>query len=554
MVQPATKRLVTESQLEPLKGQVTAASVAAALPSRLSDATLGATYGRRMPGIISAADPKFAGGVGYGRAAEQNRAALQSAIDSLKGFGGTVVIPAPEPPFAMAAFMDIDTVVLWARINLVGASKLGARLRAKPGMTTSLIKVGATDGTDSNWHWGEIRDLYLDGNKANQTARPLVTVTGAVSAGYVATLTTGAAHGITVGDVVQIAGILPDAYNGTWRVDSAPTPTTFTYGILTSAPAASTQAGTAQVMLDLIAVAEGGETSRVQGVYLNNAFNSGYFQGTNGTPMTLENVSAFGCDDWGFDLWCDRPILMSTPSGDFNGKGLIHLGGKSGSGGSGTDSAVTIVNIKAEHHLVPVVLIDDFDGSVTMIGGSIDMEHGNPGPANTGPAIRRTALSANSIIDVRNLRVNKRSTGAVFEDLSTGAQNITTGSVSTDSWTFMVGRNSMLVPRIAQKRNDITDPAGGATTVINLQNGTLCKINGTAAARVIGNPVNQPAGAPNGYMLVVTIKNAVTCVTTWSNLFLLGAAWSDPAAGKSKTACFWWDGAAYQLISVSPEF
>lgn len=515
------------------------------LPTQLPD--LSATYALRQGGIVYAADPKFAGGVGYEKSAEENRAALQSAIDSLKGRGGTVLIPAPEAPCAAAAFMEMDTIVLWARINLRGASKLGARFQAKAGIKSALIKVGATDGSDPNWHWGEISDLYLHGNKANQAATPLLTVSAAAALGYVATLTTATAHGFTIGDVVEITGTVPDAYNGKWRIDSVPSPTTFTYGMLTNGPAASTQGGTAKVMLNAINVSEAGETSAIKSVYITDFFNSGIHQGVNGTPMLYANVSVFHCNQYGYDLWCDRPIQIDTGSGDYNGKGLFCLGGKSSAGGSGTNSSVTFINPKAEHHNVPVWTLDDFDGSVVVVGGSADMETGQ-----TGPVFLRTAKSGNSHLIVKGLRITKRTTGAlIFEDLSTAAYTMSAGVSSGETFSFELSKQPSQFTRIAQKRNDLVD---AASIVINLQNGNYCKLNGTLSSRNIGNPVSQPLGAPNAYDLTLTIKNANACVTTWSSQFLLGSAWSDPAAGKSKTIRFWWDGSSYQLNGISPEF
>ena len=73
----------------------------------LEDASSG--FAIRVGGVVSAADPQFAGGVGYGRTAAENKTAIQAAIDSLKGRGGTVTIPAPQAPFAAAAFMPMDT-------------------------------------------------------------------------------------------------------------------------------------------------------------------------------------------------------------------------------------------------------------------------------------------------------------------------------------------------------------------------------------------------------------------------------------------------------------
>lgn len=45
----------------------------------------------------------------------------------------------------------------------------------------------------------------------------------------VATLTTGAAHGFSVGDEITVASVGGSDYNGVWFVKSVPTSTTFTY-------------------------------------------------------------------------------------------------------------------------------------------------------------------------------------------------------------------------------------------------------------------------------------------------------------------------------------
>lgn len=76
----------------------------------------------------------------------------------------------------------------------------------------------------------------LWGNSVSLTYSPTITTVAAVGGGItnkaltsnVATLTTTSAHGLAVGDYVTVAGV--DAtFNGTFRVASVPTATTFTY-------------------------------------------------------------------------------------------------------------------------------------------------------------------------------------------------------------------------------------------------------------------------------------------------------------------------------------
>jgi autotransporter-associated beta strand protein len=71
--------------------------------------------------------------------------------------------------------------------------------------------------------------------------------TGATEAGSTATITTSAAHGFSVGQIVQISGVGVAGYNGSFTITSVPTPTTFTYTATATGLAAS-GGGTASVV------------------------------------------------------------------------------------------------------------------------------------------------------------------------------------------------------------------------------------------------------------------------------------------------------------------
>lgn len=53
--------------------------------------------------------------------------------------------------------------------------------------------------------------------------------TGAVEVVNTVTITTTAAHGLVVGESVTVAGVTVAGYNGTWVIQTVPSPTTFTY-------------------------------------------------------------------------------------------------------------------------------------------------------------------------------------------------------------------------------------------------------------------------------------------------------------------------------------
>lgn len=60
------------------------------------------------------------------------------------------------------------------------------------------------------------------------TPRTLSTMTAAAA---VITATTTTAHGLQVGDVINVAGAVPAQYNGSWAVASVPSSTTFTFSV-----------------------------------------------------------------------------------------------------------------------------------------------------------------------------------------------------------------------------------------------------------------------------------------------------------------------------------
>lgn len=63
---------------------------------------------------------------------------------------------------------------------------------------------------------------------------PSLFVTSITSSGTTATVTTRFAHNLSTGCTVQVAGCNPGAYNGTYRVASVPSATTFTYTLTNS--------------------------------------------------------------------------------------------------------------------------------------------------------------------------------------------------------------------------------------------------------------------------------------------------------------------------------
>ena len=81
---------------------------------------------------------------------------------------------------------------------------------------------GGIDGVDAVLGGG----FFMFAQVAPITAQTISSLT--VSAGTV-TMTTGSAHGLSVGAVIQITGAVPAGYNGLWTVLTVPSATTLTF-------------------------------------------------------------------------------------------------------------------------------------------------------------------------------------------------------------------------------------------------------------------------------------------------------------------------------------
>jgi hypothetical protein len=88
----------------------------------------------------------------------------------------------------------------------------------------------------------DVGDQYY-GDRAINKQGSAKTIT-AIATGTTAVVTTSAAHGFSVGDVVTIAGVTPSGYNGSWAITAVGSATTFSIYVGT-ALGAGTAFGTA---------------------------------------------------------------------------------------------------------------------------------------------------------------------------------------------------------------------------------------------------------------------------------------------------------------------
>lgn len=88
------------------------------------------------------------------------------------------------------------------------------------------------------------RSLLNDANIPNILT---ITSTGAVRSGNAVTIMTAAAHGLQIGNIIQVASVSDTSFNGTQTVVSVPTSTTFTYN--QAAVNASSGNGTVAILI-----------------------------------------------------------------------------------------------------------------------------------------------------------------------------------------------------------------------------------------------------------------------------------------------------------------
>lgn len=89
----------------------------------------------------------------------------------------------------------------------------------------------------------------------------------------------------------------------------------------------------------------------------------------------------------------------------------------------------------------------------------------------------------------------------------------------------------------------LVNPAYQATVAIDAAQGNLFRITAT---NNVGFTVSNPTNAATGKVLTVMVRNTsggALGVLTWDTLYKLGAAWSQPATGFSRSINFEYDGA-----------
>jgi hypothetical protein len=136
-----------------------------------------------------------------------------------------IEIPTPSTSPTTGALTVVGGVGISGDVNIDGTITFGGA-----GTTVETSNLAVTDPLifTGNENQGDALDLGFVGEFANAISTITKTVSNKALASNVATLTTSATHGFSIGDIAVITGV--DAtFNGTYYVKAVPTTTTFTF-------------------------------------------------------------------------------------------------------------------------------------------------------------------------------------------------------------------------------------------------------------------------------------------------------------------------------------
>jgi DNA-binding beta-propeller fold protein YncE len=165
------------------------------------------------------------------------------------------------------------TVVNTATVVTTG---LSPQVAVEPRLNWAIVTPGGT---------GTVSIVSLD--RIGRTAVTNITASpnGAVRSNNVVTITTTAAHGLTVGETITIAGVTDTSFNGTFSVASVPSSTSFTYN--QTAGNATSGNGTVSAAAPLVTVAL---NPSLQGIGLNTETERALLVDPASTSITLFSI------------------------------------------------------------------------------------------------------------------------------------------------------------------------------------------------------------------------------------------------------------------------
>jgi hypothetical protein len=156
-----------------------------------------------------------------------------------------IEIPTPSTSPTTGALTVVGGVGISGDVNIDGTITFGGA-----GTTVETANLAVSDPLifTGNVNQGDALDLGFVGEYANTISTITKTVSNKALTSNVATLTTSATHGFSVGDIVVVSGV--DAtFNGTYYITTVPTTTTFTFAKTNANVTSAVATGSAAVSL-----------------------------------------------------------------------------------------------------------------------------------------------------------------------------------------------------------------------------------------------------------------------------------------------------------------
>jgi len=359
--------------------------------------------------------------------------ALQNPSGSNNGWNNNPIILGSDASFGVGT-PEIDTVT-------VGGSTTGTFSLTFNGQSTLTTSGPLPYGATAAQVQAALQSLSTVGYNNIIGASP----TGATEAGNTVTITTTAAHGFEVGQIVQINGVSA-GYNGTFTITSVPTPTTFTYTDSTAGLAA-TGGGTASIG-GTVYVSQVGNVYTIQlGGTLLGTFPAGLSAtGACGTTAFAVNVaSGSGAVN---TLTIAQPIVDNG-----NGFGITKYGPGTVAytGGAGTDNTYTGVT-----NVYQGTLLLNKSNNTTALAGSLTIGTGQPGTTPNNAIVQW--LAGNQVGDSATVTVNYDG------KLNLNGQTETINQLNVLDGNATLGTNGQLtVSSLNMQGGTITLPSAGST-------------------------------------------------------------------------------------------
>ena len=380
-----------------------------------------------------------------------------------------IEIDTPSTSPSTGALTVVGGVGIQGDVNIDGTITFGGA-----GTTVETSNLAVTDPLifTGNANQGDALDLGFVGEFASAISTITATISNKALASDVATITTSATHGFSVGDIVVITGV-DSTFNGTHYITAVPTTTTFTFVKDAANVTSAVATGSAAVSLQRRFAAVARDASDGSIKFLTNITTK---------PTSTINFSEAGAvyaDIVVDDITADAITATSATIGDVSNTELQYLNGVTSAVqtqldaklGSTTAASTYAPIASPELTGTPLSTTAAADTNTTQIATTAYVVGQGYLKSNTAASTYAPLTGANLVRPVLTSAFETNSvsataaTGTVNVDLSTAAVHYYTANAAAN-WTFNFRGNS------STTLNSILSVGQSATVAFLVTNGS----------------------------------------------------------------------------------